>query len=430
MKYLFYGLYFLCFLASCKNEKSQIVGEAFADSLIRHYSNSPFIKTNEEEMKFWESRLDSKAPGITNESRYASTLIGRFHQFGDIDDIKQAEKIMYRINSVFNEKEAAPFVALTRYSLLQHRFNEAESFLQKAKRIGLRSYESSILSFDVDFELGKYSTASFYLTKIKSRNDYGYFFRKAKIDHLNGSIDSAIDALEKAAELSKSSPYLKQAALTNAADLYIHAGDLQKASDLYVGSLRANSSDFHSLLGLGWIAAIHDRNYALAERLFKFVQTKNKLPDATFKLYQLAQGKSDLTSERKYAEEFVLKSTKAEYGNMYTKYLIELYTGILKDYRKAESLSKKELSNRATPQTYAWYAWSLFKNNKKNEAYAIFKQRISGKPLEGLELYYMGKLMQGLGKGYNANEFFKAANANYYDLSPAFARDLKSSLEK
>ena len=115
---------------------------------------------------------------------------------------------------------------------------------------------------------------------------------------------------------------------------------------------------------------------------------------------------------------------------MYNKYLIELYTGILHTPEKAEQISADELHNRATPQTYAWYAWSLFANHKKENAYKIYQQHISGKPLEGLELYWMGKLMSGLGKGYNAKEYFKAAWENRFDLSPDMMKDLESYFKK
>ena len=41
----------------------------------------------------------------------------------------------------------------------------------------------------------------------------------------------------------------------------------------------------------------------------------------------------------------------------------------------------------------------------------------------------MGKLMEANKKGYNAKEFFKAANENFYDLSPSIGSDLESKLE-
>jgi len=134
--------------------------------------------------------------------------------------------------------------------------------------------------------------------------------------------------------------------------------------------------------------------------------------------------------EYRYANDFASQATNALYGNMYNKYLIEIYTGILNDPAKAENIAAAELNNRSTPQTNAWYAWALFSNNKKEKAYQVYEQAVSGKPLEGLELYWMGKMMQGLGKGYNAQQFFKAAWKNRYDLSSAIVEDLEKNKGK
>ena len=144
----------------------------------------------------------------------------------------------------------------------------------------------------------------------------------------------------------------------------------------------------------------------------------------------MAQQRGDKVLEKEYAEQFVARSTDTVYGKMYNKYVIEIYTGILNDPAKAGLLAKNELKNRTTPQTYAWYAYALFKNNKKEEAYKVFEKYVSGQPLEGLELYYMGKLMKGLDKGYDASEFFKAAEKNKYDLSPDMQKDLAANLEE
>lgn len=380
-------------------------------------------------MLFWRSRINPKLPGFISESKYAGALALRFHLFGDINDIRMADSVIRKEDQDFNYKEAAANLTLARYAIMQHRFKEADTYLETAKAIGLKKYDQLTASFDVDFELGKYSNSITELEQLKSRDDYGYFFRRSKMDHLNGLLDSSIHAMLKAAASEENSDFLEQVALANAGDLYIHAGELQKAADLYMQCIRINSADFHSIMGLGWIALVHDKNDSLAERIFDFVHAKNKLPDALFKLTQMADGRGDLGLENKYAREFEAKATDSVYGPMYNKYMIELYTGILKDPAKAEIISKKELYNRATPQTYAWYVWSLFSNNKKQDAYTQFQQFVSGRPLEGLELYWMGKMMQGLNKGYNAQKFFEAAYKNKYDLSPGIVRDLERNLE-
>ncbi len=421
-------LVLLIILASCKNEKKAIVDKIFTDSLLAHYTEPTTVKANDSDRQFWKNRLDPKSTGYVNELRYAAALSGRFHLFGDIRNIRSADSVLQLVNLAFNNKEAAPNLALCANAILQHRFTQADGYREKARLAGLKPYEALTSAFDVDFELGRYEKATNYVKQLKPYNDYNYYFRRSKLDHLNGAMDSSIQAMLSAAKLAESSVYLEDVALSNAADLYIHNGELEKASNLYRLCIRMNSGDFHSITGLGWIALVHDNNDSLAQQLFEFVHARYKLPDPLFKLYQMAQVRGDSVLEQKYATAFAEQAMDTLYGNMYNKYLVEVYTGILRQPAQALAITMKELDNRATPQTYAWQVWALFNNGKKDEAYKLYEQQVSGKPLEGLELYWMGKLMQGLGKGYNAQEFFKAAWKNKYDLSPFMVTDLQKSM--
>jgi hypothetical protein len=418
----------ICGLTGCTHKNELNVSSVFIDSLIENYRQSAISLSNDSSMLFWKQRINPALPGFVSEIKYAGTLSFRFHLFGDIRDIRAADSVIRKVDLDFNHKEAQADLILMNYSILQHRFKEADIYLQEAKQKGLKKYDQLTASFDVDFELGRYFNAGNALKELKSP-DYGYFFRRSKMDHLNGLIDSSIQAMEKAASLEKNNPYLEQVALANAADLYVHAGELDKASELYVKCIRMNSADFHSITGLGWIALVGDQNDSLAEKIFNFVRIRNKLPDALFKLTQMAQLRGDTVSEKKWALAFSSEATDSMYGNMYNKYMIELCTGILHDPIRAEQISKRELANRTTPQSNAWYVWSLFSNHKKEEAYKEFENNVSGRPLEALELYWMGKLMKGLDKGYNAQEFFRAAYFNKYDLSPALLKDLQKNLE-
>ena len=375
-------------------------------------------------MRFWQGRINPAVPGFLNESRYAAGLALHFRLLGDIDSLRRSDSILLKVSHDYNNKEASVLLALAAHCITEHRFRDADSFLLAAKRLGLKPYESLSASFDVDFELGRYGEARLELNSLRSANDYGYLFRASKVDHLNGSLDSAVVDMLRAAELVETNNYLKGVALSGAADLYVHAGDFPGASKNYMECIRTYGADLHSIMGLGWIALVHDHNDSLAEKIFRFVSSKTKLPDPLFKLAEIPKKGADSNLQLSAAKDFEQKATSVKYGRMYNKYLIQLYTGILHDPARAEAIAKDELTNRATPQTYAWYAWALFSNNKKDEAYKVFELHVSGQPLEGLELYYMGKLMMGLNKGYNAQEFFKAAYKTRYDLGPAIEEDL------
>ena len=167
--------------SSCNTDSKTIVTADLADSLIAHYTMPDAILANETDIAFWKGRIDAKNPGFTNEMKYAAALAGRFHLTGDINEILKSDSIIRKVDSVYNHREAGPFLSLAAHAILQHQFNIADSLLFKAKSIGLKPYESLTASFDVDFELGNYNLAESELNKIVAGNDYGYYFRRSKL---------------------------------------------------------------------------------------------------------------------------------------------------------------------------------------------------------------------------------------------------------
>jgi tetratricopeptide (TPR) repeat protein len=193
--------------------------------------------------------------------------------------------------------------------------------------------------------------------------------------------------------------------------------------------LRDNSADIHSLMGLGWIALVHDRNDSLAEKIFQFAATKTKSPEPLFKLIAVAQQRQDTILEYRYAKQFETAVSDTRYGNMYNKYLIQLYTGVLNKTADAVTIAARELVNRNTAQTNAWYAWALYNNGQATAAMNVFNEKVSGKPLEGLELYWMGKLLKAVNRNSAATPYFYEAEKNKYDLYPVVTRDLEELLK-
>ncbi|MEO5563257.1 MAG: hypothetical protein ABIR18_07480 [Chitinophagaceae bacterium] len=420
------GILFITSLFSCHSPTPAIVDVSYIDSLITNYQT---VKTVDNNLDFWEKRMDSLPDNFVNGPEYASALIAGFRQHGDIRDLNKADSLMHQSNMANQEKEPGIWRSLAGLAMLRHQFLIANDCLNKAKLIEGNSFPNAFLEFDILFERGNYYKAKAFLTSLKAGNEYGYLFRRSKYEHYDGSLDSSIACMSRAGEKAGNNIYLKQAAFSNTADLYIHKGDLEKAYEFYIKSIKTGHPDLHSITGLGWIALVHDRNDSLAERIFQFVHQQTKAPDILFKLSQLEEAKGDTPKQKKYAEEFVTIVSDSLYGRMYNKYLIDLYTGVLQTPAKAVALAEAEINDRPNPQVYAWYAWSLFCNKEDEKAWNIYKAFVSGKPLEGPELYYMGKMMEGMKKGYNAKEFFKAASKNIYDLDPAKQEDLRKTLD-
>jgi len=418
----------LWLFASCGKKGGPIVSSSLVDSLITHYDNTSAVNRVEQDLAFWKGRIQPGAVDYVNSMRYAALMVSRFHLKGNINDLLESDLLLKKISTGLNGKEAGPLLALSRNAILQHSFREADSLFRSADSIGIKAYDAAGIGFDVKFELGMISFAEADLKKIYRENDYGYQFRRSKLMHYKGDLDSSIGAMRKAADLSAGNETLKNAAMANLADLYLHAGKPDQAYEIYLQCIRSHPADLHSLAGLGNIALLADGNDALAWRIFHFVSTRTVSPDPFFLLTGVAEKRKDTMLMRKYATAFAEKATDRAYGKMYNKYLIYLYAGILQEPAKAESLAAAELQNRNTPQTNAWYAYALSRNGKPAAAAAVYSKNISGKPLEGLELYYMGKLMSSLGKGYNAGRYFEQAEKNRYDLPAGAYLDLEKEI--
>lgn len=419
----------LPFIAACHSKPAAIISSEYTDSLIKHYTASAQFRNADSNLTFWQQKMNSLPDNFVNGPEYASALLTRFRQRGNIADLREADSLIEESNKANREKEPAVWRTLASLAILQHQFAKADTLLQKAISIEGQTAANTYTQFDVDFELGRYDQSKNILTALQKDKSYAWYFRQSKFEHYAGTLDSSIDCMMQAAAKSNGSKSLQQIAFSNAADLHIHKGDLQTAAALYRQCIAMDGGDFHSIMGLGWIALIHDHNDTLAERIFHFVQAHQQSPDVLLKLEQVAEARDDSAKQVSIANEFISRTDQPVYGNMYNKYLIDLYTGILHQPAKAVAIAERELTNRATPQTYAWYAWALCCNKEKEKAQSIFKGFVSGKPLEGLELFYMGRLMQELGKGYNAQQFLKAAYTNRYDLSPAKIKFLDKNLE-
>jgi hypothetical protein len=429
MKYLLAVFCLIVLVSSCSNKNKPVVSPDFADSLISNFTTSQSARTTDSNLLFWEKRMNSLPDNFVNGPKYASALASRFHLYGNINDLLKADSLISQSNKANKEQEPGILRTLTSFAMMQHRFQKADSLLQKAISIEGRSVPNAFLEFDISFERGLYDHCKKLIPALKNSNRYGYFFRRSKFEHYDGSLDSSISYMLQAVIAAGNNNYLKQVAISNAADLYIHKGNLDKAYKLYSESLQIDAADFHSILGIGWIALVHDKKDSLAEKIFRFVEQYNQAPDVLLKMIYVSEARDDNATQKILAAEFAEKTDQPVYGLMYSKYLIDLYTGILNTPQKAVALAEREIINRPTPQTYAWYVWALYCNNEKEKANSIFRNTVSGKPLEGQELYYMGKMMEGSDKMYYAKQFFNAAYKNRFDLSPAKQKELEKLLK-
>lgn len=133
--------------------------------------------------------------------------------------------------------------------------------------------------------------------------------------------------------------------------------------------------------------------------------------------------------KRKLLNEFVSTVTKPGYGDMYNKYLIEIYTEELKDYDKAFSLAEKELRNRFTPETCDWMAWTYYKKGELVKALEYSKSYVHKMTFEPDATMHTAFIYAANGKKEEAKRMLEECLESSFELGPVATRLVKEKLQ-
>src|SRR5258708_38703362 len=105
-------------------------------------------------------------------------------------------------------------------------------------------------------------------------------------------------------------------------------------------------------MGLGWIALLNDRNDKTADTIFRFVHSKNPLPDALFKLEQMAEQRGDSGLQLRYARHFASEATRPVYGGVYNKNHIHPLFRRVKTPATPQPHPTEQIAKHRTPHAY------------------------------------------------------------------------------
>ncbi|WP_055437578.1 hypothetical protein [Lacinutrix algicola] len=86
-----------------------------------------------------------------------------------------------------------------------------------------------------------------------------------------------------------------------------------------------------------------------------------------------------------------------QYGEMYNAYNAKLFAENNKFVDSAIVIAKREIENRATPQSYDLLAWSLYNNGEFKKALDIVNMYIINKTFEPEALYHIAEIYKANG---------------------------------
>lgn len=414
-------------LFGCKNEENK-KQEITSVSDYDEYLSAPLasLKEAEQTKEFWSKRLDDDTTGVGDIGPLAGVYGVLFSESGNVENLKHAETL-YKKGMQYSANNKDAFArGLARNYISQHRFKEAKIALEESYAGVSKKHETELMLFDVYMELGEYEKANKFLEKVKNPSDYNYLIRLSKWSDYRGDLDAAIKYMEQAKKIaeSRNSKELKIWTYSNLGDYYGHAGRIKDAYQHYLMTLKLQPDNAYVKKGIAWITYAAEKDTEEANRILDTLAKKHPVPDYYLFKAELAEYNGDTSKSDALTEAFVNAVTSnMAYGDMYNAYLIEIYAD--SNPEKALMLAKKEVTNRATPETYHLLALAQLSNGDNKKALETIENYVEGKTYEPMAQYHSALVYKANGLEDKVIPIKEELLEASFELGPVLIREIE-----
>lgn len=424
MKRLFIPI-ICCILTGCRQ---QPVTHADDYTMYLQSHGNDRLQHIGEELAFWERR-----PGdVISQSKIAGLLTRRFSYTGHIAELHRADSLYRKVNELNHTSSSGTFRSLAANCITQHRFLQAQKYIDSALVLGDDTYLTVLMEFDVAMELGNTYRARRALNSLADKNSFDYLIREAKYkDHVQGNLEAAIALMEKAYNAIKDNPptALYTWVKSNLGDLYGHANRYRESYACYLDALAKDPGCYHALKGIAWLAFSHDKDVKHAKNILHYLQQYHPVPDYELLLAEIASYEKDSITRQQHIQKFISLTKNRMYGGMYNKYLFNLAANELNDAGQSLALAQQEVQNRPTPEAYSWLAWAYYKNGNMQKAMETARWYVENKCFEPDALYYLGMIYRAANHKNKARTYLTEAAGSAYELGPVMSRQIAETLK-
>lgn len=419
----------LILLNACTREPLQI---AQATDYQSYLATEPSPKTYslEVDQTFWQERLGSDPGDEIAMIKLAQIFAAQFKQSGQLEHILFSDSLYQQVLALQSSPSSGIYQALAQNAITQHQFQQAKIYAEKALAIGERKAASTLVLVDVALELGNDYQANALLNSFANQNSFAHLVRQSKLSDHRGDLDTSIKLMEKGLDRIKGNKALYCWSLSNLGDMYGHAGRIEDAYAAYLAVLKTDPTYDYALKGIAWIALSHDGNYAEAKRIIQVLQQRKHMPEADLWLAEIAEMEGEPETKQACLQRFVQSVNLPGYKTMYHKYLAEVYAEDLGAVDKSMAIAQEEIASRPTPQSYDLYAWSLLLSGQPEKALEITRDFVQDRTSEPDAMYHTGMIYLANRQLDQAESFLKEAAESAFELGPARAASIRSTLEE
>ncbi|MBK5212414.1 MAG: hypothetical protein JJE55_01985 [Flavobacteriaceae bacterium] len=415
----------VAFLFGCQEKPKKITDSKDYDSYLMT-NNNPSRDALQKDLEFWQARFNNDSTHLLEMSRLSGIHAGLFGSTGAISELKISEELIKKSHDVSARNKDSYLRSLAHNYVSQHRFKEAQILLDSAYTYPDNHKETEMMLFDVAMELGEYDRADTLLGKIKDPKDFNYLIRLAKWSDHNGNLDAAIKYMEQAKQIAeeRDNKGLKLWIYSNIGDFFGHAGRIRDSYNSYLKTLAIEPDNHYVKKQLAWMTYSSEKNTAEANRILDSIMVNHKAPDYFLLKGQMAEFDGDTSEADKEYNNFIKATENPNYGGMYNTYLIELYAN--RDSQKALKLAEKEITNRATPETYQLLGYAQLKAGEKEAALKTIEEHVAGKTSEPKALFHAALIYKANGMDDKVKPLKEELMGAFYELGPLKAIEIEN----
>ena len=152
------------------------------------------------------------------------------------------------------------------------------------------------------------------------------------------------------------------------------------------------------------------------------------MPDVYLTLADIAASERKTTEKIAFENRFIETVDKPEYEGMYNKYLISLFAERPDQLARAKELAEQEVKNRATPETWSWLAWVLFRAKDYDGALTILNNYVHNRTFDPEVLYRMAQVYDVNNKKDDAVSLLRSCAESAFELGPEIEKKIKERL--
>jgi tetratricopeptide (TPR) repeat protein len=326
--------------------------------------------------------------------------------------------------------------------MVEHRFEDALTWAQKALALGSGDPSPWAIAGDALADMGDYKSASEAYSRLKSsygsedeklafsyQRDSRMSFLRFVAGDTQGAIQLMRSAVRTAMETHMPAENIAWSQYQLGEELFL-AGETNAAESAYLASLDECPDYYRALAGLAKVRASQGR-YVDAVKLYKEAIARVPYPEYAAALGDIYHKLGQLEDAKKQYElvEFIGYLSQVN-RQIHNRDLALFYADHELKLRESLALAQKELEVRRDIYTWDALAWSLFKNDKLQEADEAISHALEQGTKDPQLFFHAGMIYERLGDSLRAKEYLQRALETNPEFHVTYAETARQTLDR